>query len=250
LKIKVNPLPTGLDLVGNFDIEASVDKKSVFPNEVVTLTITIKGDGNIEDIKEFNPYIPDVNVFTQKPKIDQKNSIFTQKITFVSDVSYTIPSFKIRYFDSKTKKIEQKQTAPIDITVKGAKKTKDNLVIKKSQESKESQNNITIYKSSKNSIETSFAITWMVLSFIAGVFVGAIFVYFVFIKAKQKNKKRKFGYKDYKELFVKLLPYKDDKEVKEILDKLESAIYGSKNVEIDIKKIKEIVKKYNIAMYK
>jgi len=241
LKMKVFAPPKGLELVGDFDISVKVDKTKIHPNQPVSAVVTIKGDGNIEDIETFKPFVQDANVFEEKPKINQKDSIFTQKITFVSDKSFKIPPFKIRYFDPKTKKIEQKWTQPIDIIVEGNVASKDEGVVIK----KASSDFVASPKDKEISIEVSYAITWAILSFIAGLFMGAVSVYFFFNKAKLK-KAKKFSYKDKKALFVKLLPYKEHKDVKNFLNKLEKSLYEDGNIVIDSKEVKEIIQKYNI----
>jgi len=243
IKMKVYGVPKGVKLVGDFDISIKVDKKSIHPNEAVNAILSIKGDGNIEDLDPFKPYIPNANVFEEKPKIDEKNGLFTQKIAFVADSNFTIPSFGIRYFDPKTKKIINKSTKPIDITVVGARKKTEQLQIKKGDTK-------SITSSAKSSqqgsvINSSFAITWIILSFTAGLFIGGILVFFKFYIATQKRIK-KFSFDDKKALFVKLLPYKDHRDVKEVLDMLEDALYGEKNGKIDKEKVKNILKKYDI----
>ena len=46
---------------------------------------------------------------------------------------------------------------------------------------------------------------------------------------------------------MKLLPYKEDKEVNNILEILENNLYSSEKKEIDKKVLKDILKKYNIS---
>ena len=205
--------------------------------------MTIKGEGNIEDLDPFKPYIPNANVFDEKPKIDEKNGIFSQKIAFVADSNFTIPSFGIRYFDPKTKKIVNKSTDPVAITVIGARAQEQTLEIKKTDE--KSAAAVSTHASRGSTIDSSFAITWVILSFIAGVFVGGILVFFKFYVSTQKRLKR-FSFDDKKALFIKLLPYKDHKDVKAVLDMLEDALYGEKKGDIEKEKIKEVIKKYNI----
>ena len=243
IKMKVLAPPKGLKLVGDFTIDFQVDKTKVYPNEAVHGIITIKGEGNLEDIEKFNPYIQNANVFAKKPKIDEQNSVFTQEIAFVGDSDFTIPSMKLRFFNPKTKKIENLATKPIKITLLGAKKTQQNAVVVKKPTEDVAAANVV---GDSADIDSSFAITWVILSFIAGIFVGGVVVYMKFGYQKQPKTKR-FSYKDQKALFVKLLPYKEHKDVKEILDLLEESMYGSKTVELDMKKIKELVEKYNIA---
>jgi len=52
--LEVTPLPNGLELYGNYQIEAHVDKQEVQANRPVNLTISVKGEGNIDDIKKFD----------------------------------------------------------------------------------------------------------------------------------------------------------------------------------------------------
>ena len=52
--------------------------------------------------------------------------------------------------------------------------------------------------------------------------------------------------KEPKILFMKLLPYKSDKEVQEILDMLEKNIYSDTKIEIDKKRVKDIILKYEL----
>ncbi len=243
ISMKVYAPPKGIKLVGNFDITIKVDKTTIHPNEALNAVITIRGNGNVEDLEAFKPYIPNANVFEEKPKIDEKKGVFTQKIAFVADSSFTIPSLSIRFFDPKTKKIQTKSTAPIKIKVVGE-KPKESLTIKKATEDDTKLTGVA-KSSGASTIESSYAITWIVLSFIAGVFIGGILVFFKFYVSNQKRIKR-FNFDDKKTLFVKLLPYKEHADVKEVLDMLEEHLYGNKNVKIDKEKLKEVIKRYNI----
>ena len=184
-------------------------------------------------------------MFEEKPKIDEKESIFTQKIAFVADNNFTIPSFGIRYFDPKTKKIVNKSTKPLFITVIGASAKEEPLEIKKADEKSVTAKADFSKRHGDSTIDSSFAITWVILSFVAGIFVGGILVFFKFYVSTQKRLKR-FSLNDKKALFIKLLPYKDHSDVKVVLDMLEKALYGDKKGSIDKEKIKEVIKKYNI----
>jgi len=119
LSITSKALPSGVNLVGDFSIEAEVSSKEVNANEAVNITIKVNGDGNLEDIKTFKPYIDGVSVFDEK--IEVSNTNLTQKIAFVADGNFTVPSFSIKYFDLKTKSIKTISTKEIDIKVKNAK---------------------------------------------------------------------------------------------------------------------------------
>ncbi len=247
IKMKVYAPPKGVKLVGDFTISIEVDKTKVHPNEAVNAMLRIEGEGNVEDLDPFKPYIPNANVFEEKPKIDEKNGIFTQKIAFVADSNFTIPSFSIQFFNPKTKKVVVKSTQPVHVEVIGSSSASSApLVIKKENTKNGSNASLALPSSgSVSGIETSYAVTWMILSFIAGVFIGGILVFFKFYVSNNKRISR-FSFDDKKMLFVKLLPYKDNRDVKEVLDMLEEALYGEKKISIDKQKIKEVIKKYNI----
>jgi DNA-binding transcriptional regulator YhcF (GntR family) len=61
---------------------------------------------------------------------------------------------------------------------------------------------------------------------------------------KNLKKQKSLSLKDERGLLVKLLPYKDDEEVKKIIEIIEQNIYTDKKIEIDKKLLREIVKKY------
>ncbi len=240
ITLDVKSPPSGIKLVGDFDLKVSVDKTKVHAGEAVTAIITIHGDGNVEDLIAFKPYIEDVSVFEQKPKIDEQNGVFNQKITFVADQNFTIPSFSIRFFNPNTKAIVTKKSDPIAVEVIGATKSASKpLVIKKAQPSSSNTN-------ATNGIETSFAITWMILSFFAGAFIGGALV-FLKLSALKAKKSKKIDFNDKKMLLIKLLPYKDDKEVKAIIEMLEEHFYSGKDVTLDKKRLKEILQKYGVT---
>ncbi|MBN2411977.1 protein BatD [candidate division KSB1 bacterium] len=64
VKINVLPLPTAnkpenfSGIVGNFDLDASIDKSQVKTNEAITLKIKISGTGNIKIVPQPNVLIP------------------------------------------------------------------------------------------------------------------------------------------------------------------------------------------------
>lgn len=123
LKFKVKELPKNINLIGNFEIKANVNKSQTKSLEAINYTIEIVGHGNFEDIKDFNLEIPGVNIYSNKPKIetkyiDNKNKgTYKKTYTIVSDKSYTIPSFSLSYFDKKTNKVFTKKTKEIYIDI-------------------------------------------------------------------------------------------------------------------------------------
>ena len=231
LNIDVQPLPSGINLVGNFSIIATVDSNEINANEALNLTLEVLGEGNLEDIESFKPYINGVNIFDEKISIDVNK--LTQKMAFVAQRDFTIEPFILKYFDPKTKEIKQIKTNKIDIKVKNS-KPKEELVIRK-----ESNNEQVIVESNEN-----ISSLWAILVFIVGLILGLIIG---LIKPWKNFKKQKsLSLKDERVLLVKLLPYKDNEDVKKIIEIIEQNIYSDTKTEVDKKLLKEIVKRYKL----
>jgi hypothetical protein len=240
IKIEAKPLPNGAKLVGSFVINAKVDKKKINPNEALNVTIEIIGDGNLEDIDPFKPYIQGVSVFDEKPLI--KGNKFIQKLAFVADENFTVPSFSLAYYDMKKKEVRKIATNPIEIEVLNS-GVKKELKIKKQEMpllQSATKNPTTIQKSEYN------VPYWLVfVVFGLGVLVGVAVM--LLSKNRATKAKKSFNPKNEKEILMKLMPYKDDADVQEILDCIESNLYSNTKQSIDKKLLKEIVKKYDIT---
>ncbi len=239
VKLYVKPLPNNAKIVGNFTIDVTADKLQINSNEAVNVTVKVVGDGNLEDIKSFKPYISGVNVFDEKIHI--KGNTLTQKLAFVADKDFTIPSFSLAFYNLKTKRVETISTQPIHIKVNGSAKT-THLKIQRDTSIKAPEEVLHVKAESE-----VFNKLWVIVSFVVGLVVG-IFI-MLFIKPIKFSKREKgLNLNDEKLLLIKLLPYKDeDVEVKEIVNILEANLYASKKEKIDKKKLKEIVKKYDIS---
>ena len=129
LDVQVKALPSGVNLVGDFSISVNTDKNEINSNEALNVTVEVNGVGDLEDIKSFKPYIDGVSVFDEKIVI--KGTKLSQKMAFISDRDFTIPPFKLKYFDIKTSQIKTISTKSIDVKVKGSKE-KPTLTIKRS----------------------------------------------------------------------------------------------------------------------
>ncbi|MEO1954197.1 MAG: BatD family protein [Campylobacterales bacterium] len=235
LDIDVKPLPKGVKYIGDFKISVDVDKITINKNEPLNLTLNIVGDGNLEDIQSFKPSIDGVTVYDEKIII--KGNKLTQKMAFVSDNDFIIKPFVLKYFDIKTKKVKVIKTKEIKVTVTGT-KVKENLVVKKDTTlNAKAKPNIVVKKGISNTIA--------VVIFIFGLLVGIGIMLLKPFKI-DKNTKKKFDIKNEKLLLIKLLPFKDDVEVKNIIDTLESNIYSVEKKDIDKKILKQIIEKYKI----
>lgn len=232
LDMQVKPLPGNSKLIGNFKIETFVDKKEVNANEAVNVTLKVSGTGNLEDVTTFKPYVDGVSVFDED--IVLQGDSLTQKITFVADNSFEIPSFILEFFNPTTNLQEKVFTNPIPITVKNA-KAKEELKVKKDE----------VPVVSKEIIVKEVDSRTLILAFIAGISLGVIIMYLVGKKFRFK-KEKKIDLGDHKSLMVKLLPYADNEDVKEIIDIIEKNSYSEQKEKIDKKALKAIIKKYDL----
>lgn len=233
LNISAKALPNGVDLVGNLNIEANVDKEEVNANEAVTLTLKVTGDGNLEDIKSFKPYIDGVSIFDEKILI--KDNVLTQKITFVADGDFTIPAFTLKTFNIATDEMKIISTNEIFVQVKNIKK-KEELKIKRADKKTPvipettSEDGVNIY--------------WLIFTGFIGILIG---IFGMLLKPLVINRSKKsLDLKNHRVLLVKLVPYKENEDVKEIVSILESNLYSDIKKEIDKKELKNIIKKYEI----
>ena len=238
--IHAKALPNNAKLVGNFTIKATANKTTINPSEAVNVSVEVDGDGNLEDIASFKPYINGVNVFGEK--IEIHGNKLTQKLAFVSDKDFTIPPFSIAFYNLKTKRVEKIVTKPIHIKVSANTNQTQQLQIKKARPSETAMQTTAQTNASSTKIDTF----WMIVVFFIGTAFGIALMLLKPIRFTKKAKS--FNVKNEKLLLMKLLPFKDkDAEVQKIVDLLEANIYSSKKEKIDKKLLKEILKKYDIS---
>ena len=238
LALNIKPIPFGASLVGEFTISAKADKAKINPNEAVNITVEVHGSGNLEDIKTFKPYVEDVSVFDEKILVEGMK--LTQKLALVADNDFVVPPFELKFFNPKTKKIETIATKEIKVEVLGQ-KVKPELKIKRD----ETQPAVLQMKEEIQVVSSGFSTMWMSLIFALGIIFGIVLM---ILKPWSLFKSEKsVNIKDEKLLLVKLLPFKDDSEVQEILDILENNLYSQDKKNIDKKVLKELLKKYEIS---
>ncbi len=243
LNLKVNAIPNGAKLIGDFKISANVTKTEIGQNEPLNLEIAVEGVGNLEDIKSFKPYINGVSVFDEEIVIKGKK--LTQKMVFVSAEDFTIPAFELIYYNTKTKKVQKIQTEPIDIKVIGdAPKQRVEIDRPKSNEAP------PVVEKTPERVETlqEPSSTLLIALFVGGLFIGIFLgmALLYFLPKLMKKKSRSVDISDEKLLLMKLLPYKEYNDVSDIIDILEKNIYSKEKTPLDKKELKELFKRHNI----
>lgn len=241
LHVSILPVPKKIPLVGSMAISLDINKTSVEANRAVNAVVTVKGYGNFSDIGSLKPQIQGVAIFANSPKISYSltnhtyHSLFTQKMTFVADKNFTIAPFKLTYFDPKLKKIITIKTKAVSIHVTGA--TPGTF-----------QHKLRIIAPVAKTIvkkQIVFPYKWIgaaaVAGFVAGVLIMLLAPWRLF---RRTNKRSDISLKDTGKIITTLMQHKDDQEVKEMIDILETKMYVSKDTKVDMKKLKELKKRY------
>jgi len=227
-------LPSNLSLIGDFTLEVDCDKTELNANEALHITVRVEGEGNFEDIKSFKPFIEGVSVFEEKPLLEKGK--WSQKITFVADGDFIIPPLALEYFDLATKTAQKLQTKPISIKIKNQQSPKELTILKQTQPAS--------MKATEQAKDIFFWV-WIFVALVAGGCIG-----YVLAKKEVGNffkKEAKSSIREPKTLLMKLLPYKEDPEVSEIIAKLEKNIYEKQNLQIEKKILKEVLKRYGLS---
>ncbi|WP_353662719.1 BatD family protein [Hydrogenimonas sp. SS33] len=254
-----DPLPGGVDLYGSFTLHAGVDRRKVEAGKPVTLTITVEGEGNIEDVDKFDIDIPSAVVYSDDPVVKEwvrngrYGGRFVQKVTIVADNNYTVPSVTLRYFDRDKKRVVEKRTAPIPIEVVGGKAP--TVQARQSQpaagggpgETKEPESEApAIVK------REGVPYGWLILAMLLGIALGAggMAAWNKGRKLLREAKVRKEAdvarairkAKSDRQLFDLLLPYaKEDPEIEAALQQLEANLYQNAHNKIDKALMAQIV---------
>jgi len=255
LKIKVNKVPTNVDIIGNYKIETKINKKIVHQNEQVVYNIIIKGEGNLDELELPKLSIDNVTIYQEEPLIkkelvgDKFLTIYKQKYVFIAKNSFTIPSIRIKAYSPRFKRIYMLSTKPIDILVNSTAPTLlQKTTLKSTPSSKESKEELeavvdTAYY--KKRLQEANSKEPLMIAFSLGLFLGIFGVLFIpkMIRLiRYKNEKTPL-YSSYNEALHILYPHTTkSKEYEEMVAMLYEIINGNKEIKIDTKKLNRLIK--------
>lgn len=117
ITLEVIKLPNNISAIGNYRLAATVDKRHVKSGELVTLSISLYGDGNIQNLDAIEPNIKDATsylIYTTKSK---RLHLQTKVYEIISDTPFIIPSFELHYFDKKEKLVKKSSTGLIKVSI-------------------------------------------------------------------------------------------------------------------------------------
>jgi hypothetical protein len=241
LNIEVLELPNGLNIQGEYKLDATIDKNTVDINKPINFTVSIKGFGNINDIEDIKLDLKDELVYSSKPQLKEfiKNGRyggeFIQKFSIIGNKDFIIPSIKFKYFDTKINK--EKVLSSKEFTIKVNALKSDLPQIQTNINT--SLNKPEIIVKEENYIKYMYGLI--------GVLIGLLIAFVSRLKKNKKRVERPIDIqikkaKNDKELYEVLLPYSNDNEIKDIINLLEMNIYQNKNFKINKKELINIIK--------
>ena len=132
LSIEVLPLPDGApegfeNIIGQFNISAELGKNDLEVGDTTTLTLTVSGKGNVQDIIFDEPDLKSYfKIYPDKPEFHQtvqNNQIMGEKVFKFALVpleagSRTLPKFSLAFFDPGKAQYRVAQTQPISLNIK------------------------------------------------------------------------------------------------------------------------------------
>ncbi|MFH1071373.1 MAG: BatD family protein [Candidatus Glassbacteria bacterium] len=132
VKVKVKPLPVEgrpdnfKGAVGDYDISLSLDKDQVKAGEALTLTVRIKGTGNIRSISELQlPPLDGFDIYDSKTdeKVDKSGALIRGTKTFEYVIVprntglFSWPALEFSFFDPRQEQYKTVRTKEISFTV-------------------------------------------------------------------------------------------------------------------------------------
>lgn len=132
LEFQVKPLPERKDVkgepvVGRFEVQSKIDRAQTATGDAVTLTVVVRGQGNIRDVKFDKPVIPGLDVLEPdiKDLIEAPNDRVggTRELRYLivprEPGRYTLPAFELTQFDPQTERYSRVASTPMTLEVVG-----------------------------------------------------------------------------------------------------------------------------------
>jgi hypothetical protein len=229
--LSVLPLPEGVSLIGSYEMSVLSDTLTPKSGEPLNLTITIAGEGNIEDIEPFEFKIEGATVISDKPVVTK--GLFKQKIAIIADQSYRIPSVELRYFEKHVKQKKILKSDPIDVVIAAQKREQARL---------ESKSLPLVQKETpQSSVPTLYLLGALITGFALGFVVRGV----SWRNKEERPLAKRIQHANGRELLYLLLPYMGkEQRLDQLIEALEATIYHRSNEKIDKKEILAIVERF------
>ncbi len=135
LTVSVRPLPTEgkpsayQGLVGTFDVEAVLGQSSVKVGDSTTLTITVRGRGNLRDLADvLTDDLPQVRIYPDNPTFEIRSiddmvegtKTFKKALVPLQEGLVEIPPIEVSYFDASSGTYKVARARPLSLSVTGS----------------------------------------------------------------------------------------------------------------------------------
>lgn len=187
LDINANALPDNVDLVGDFNINASVDKLKVKKGQSISYKLNIDGIGNIDDIKDIKLDIKDATIFENKPEINTSFKdgkyigSYSKVFSILLQKDAIIPALKLSYFNKIENRVITKESKAFNIEVEN--NTNNNFISKLEKSNENVQKKTLVKVVEKSSAKDN--ILYFSLGMISALLIFGLYYYVI----KQKEKK-------------------------------------------------------------
>ncbi len=244
LEIEVLPQMKESDLIGDFRMDASIDAQEVKANKPVNLTVKIEGKGNLESF-EFPKYeIDGVTVYSDEAKVETKvingeiHSSYSKSFAFISGEDFTIPERNFSMLSLEDQQLRTVKVNAYDVTIQKSKATSATTQAHGVVQSKPEP--VTKEMTLPKQAEGKGVAWWMLaVAFGLGALLMMILQRLPRLKSKNAN-----PYKESEALKILYTHMSEDGEVEAMVRKLYARKNGDKSVEIDKKRLKEMVERY------
>lgn len=228
INLDIKSLPMDLKLIGDFAIEADIDKQKVKLGEAVSFKVKVSGNGNLDDLEDIKLNIPNATIYENKPikefefKDGKYVGVYTKTFSIVADSSFGIESIKLEYFDSDTKVKKLIQTKEYKVEVYGSIAKQEEVVLQKAKPQITQTKEIIVKETSLQD---------KILFFIFGFICSLLLIFILYYFKREKNFKKEDekplikivkSCKSKRELLKKLSPYiLRDNELDQLVYRLE-----------------------------
>jgi len=270
LNIKAVELPSSVDLIGNFKIKSKVDKLKVKKNKPLNYTLTIEGEGNLDDFEDPKFNINNVTVMSDDSNIEHKfengkyYSRYSKHYVFISNKDFEIPAISLTAYNPKNRKLYKIASKKFDIKIsktrsitsllndnskpnKPKKVESANSVInnKKADPTNKIEDIILDKEYYKRKYRGNISYAQLGLFLLLGLILGALGGIFIpkYLQKRAAKKGAKL-YGSYKEALNILYPHIDeDKKIEEMVKFLYEVTNGNREIRINDIALNSMIKK-------
>lgn len=133
IPVEVDALPNKIKLIGDFSINANINKQKVKSGEAISFDIIIQGRGNLDDLEDIKLQIPNATIYENKPEkkynVDENGKyggLYQKSFSIIAQDDFVIEPIQIEYFDKATNSIKTAQTKRYAIEVMADKNSSNN----------------------------------------------------------------------------------------------------------------------------